>query len=185
MTQNEIEIVKVLTPYIAIFPDCKLDSKGMELYAVALNDYPAGVIDCAMQSLIKTTKFFPRIADIFEEIERLTECAERKAGRFTLTAHEAFENAQKVIYGHSRYDSSPMVFATPEVEEAARRYGINAFHDLLTSEMGVARAQFGRIYEDIIRRKKEMKKNEKLLGLMDEKVKNFLLGVKTSNMLEN
>ena len=183
MTKNEIEIAKSLTPFIAMFPDCKLDSKGLELYAVALNEYPASIIKYAMQSLIKSAKFFPRVADIIEEIEKLQEFADRKNGKGTLSAHEAWENAQKVIFGHSRYDSTPMVFATPEVEEAARRFGINTFHDLLTNEVGIARSQFGKIYNDIIHRKKENAKNEKLFGLMDNSVKALFLGITEKKQL--
>lgn len=177
MTKREQDIIKVLAPFLLTFPECKLDETGLKVYAVALSEYEPAAIKVAMEKLIKSSKFFPRVADIIEAIASIQEHADRLNGGGTLTAGEAWEDVQREIKRRSYYSSEPWQFANKEVEKAARQFGLLELSTLEMDGVNTARAQFMRIYDSIMNRAKEDKANEKLFALMDSRVKALFLGV--------
>lgn len=176
MTDNEKDIVDTLIPYMAMFPDCRLDSQGLRLYACSLNEYPAIKVRLAMQKLIKKTKFFPRVADIVEAMNELQEYADRTAGKGVLTSGEAWEDVQRELRRRSFYSSEPWQFASKEVEKAARQFGLEELATLEMNAVNTARAQFMRIYDSIINAKKQNDDNKKLLAVMSDDVKRLVFG---------
>ena len=63
------KIIKLLTPYLTVYPACKLEASGLMLYARALQDVPLDEIDAAMVKLMRTSKFFPSVAEILEAVK--------------------------------------------------------------------------------------------------------------------
>ena len=177
MIENEMSIIDNLTPYLAMFPECRLDSKGLRLYATALNEYPAQKIRFAMHKLIKTSKFFPRVSDIIDTISDLQEHADKKQGKGTLTAGEAWEDAQREIKRRGFYSSEPWQFANKEVEAAARQFGLEELATLEMDAVNTARAQFMRMYEAIVNRQKKEAENEKIFAIMGEDTKKLIFGI--------
>lgn len=83
---NETEIIKVLAPYLAAFPQSRMDRAGLIIYARALKELSTAEIDAAMLHLMRTLRFFPSVAEIFESaaVIRARRCrmmASRMRGR--------------------------------------------------------------------------------------------------------
>jgi len=76
------------------------------------------------------------------------------------TAEEAWEEVQRVIRTISPYSSNPWTFSCPEVEQAARQFGLMELCRLQENEVNTARAQFMRIYnqqQEKLKMQREMK----------------------------
>lgn len=182
MTKKEMAIIKVLAPFLLTFPECKLDESGLKIYAMALAEYDPQAIQVAMQKLIKTSKFFPRVADIVETIDGLKEYAARQQGKGTLSSGEAWEDVQREVKRRSYYSSEPWIFATPEVEKAARQFGLYELATLELEAVNTARAQFMRIYDTLVKRKEIDEKYGNIFALMDSSVKE-LFGITEQKQL--
>lgn len=165
MNENVKNICAVLIPYLAIFPDCKLTKEGVKLYAEVLEDKPAEKVAVVMKKLCKTSKFFPRIADIVEAIEGLDEYQAKAEGKGTLTPAEAWEAVMDTCKSHSIYSKEPWSFVNAEVERSARIFGLLDLATIEAKDINIARAQFMRIYTSVIEQKKAEKENKKLLEI--------------------
>lgn len=66
---NKKAIMQVLKKYSVAYPEFKLETKGAVLYADILSDFDAQKVDDAMHDLVKTCRFFPKIADIYGVIK--------------------------------------------------------------------------------------------------------------------
>ena len=165
--ENEKEIVKALTPYMTVYPTCKLDAVGITIYARALANIPAPVIDAAMRKLLYTSKWFPTVAEIFEAVESLHEEVERRNGNGNPTPAEAWAEVMRCaeIYHVSR----PWKFSCEAVKKAAKQFGIYELCSLETEAVNTARAQFMRIYDGILKTAKVRKENERILSMLGDK----------------
>lgn len=165
MSENRKNICAVLIPYLAIFPDCKLTKEGVKLYADILEDKPAEKVAVVMKKLCKTSKFFPRIADIVEAIEALDEYQAKADGQGTLTPAEAWEAVMETCKSHSIYSKEPWVFVNADVERSARMFGLLELASIEAKDINIARAQYMRIYASVVSQRKEEAENKKLLAI--------------------
>jgi hypothetical protein len=128
------------------------------LYVMSLDELTFFEVKAAVMKLLRTAKFFPTIAEIFEAVDSLKETA---TGRDTKDAGEAWEEAMKLVRTCHMY--KPWTFSTPEVEQAVKQFGKRELIALETDDVNTARAQFMRIYNRVVERKKQRENNEKVL----------------------
>ena len=62
------EIVTILKKYSAAYPTSSLGKEGVELYVKSLEKFQARDIANAMDILITKCKFFPTIAEIYDQL---------------------------------------------------------------------------------------------------------------------
>jgi hypothetical protein len=70
----------------------------------------------------------------------------------------------------------PWEFSTPEVEQAVKQFGKMELIELKEDAMNTARAQFMRIYNGILARKKEKEQNKAVLAKMGIQLEEQLAG---------
>ena len=75
---HQAEIIKLLTPYLSLFPHSKVDSLGLVIYAKSLTELSLAQIEVAMLKLIRKVDFFPTVHQIFEEAKNLDELVNEK-----------------------------------------------------------------------------------------------------------
>ncbi len=168
MTEKEklTSIIKLLTPYLAVFPSCRLDSAGLMLYARALISLPIPVIDAAMVKLLQTHTFFPAVAEIFQEADAMEQHAlEAVTGKHLPTAAEAWMEVQYHVKCCGMYKA--WEFSCQEVEQAAKQFGKHELCMLEANAVNTARAQFMRIYESVLKRGREKMENQRALSAMN------------------
>ena len=124
------------------------------MYAIALSDIDDVILKLAVVRCIQECVFFPSVAEIRVQAEMLLEAA---GGNRALSPGEAWKDVVDCA------KSSGRPFATPEVERAARIYGWRELCMVLEKDVGVARAQFMRIYEGVLARKREERVSGALL----------------------
>ena len=135
------KIIKLLTPYLTVYPACKLEASGLMLYARALQDVPLDEIDAAMVKLMRTSKFFPSVAEILEAVKTTRDVI---GGNDTSSAGAAWQEAMKLVKDIGPY--GPWTYSSPAVERTVKQFGRMELCELKTDEMNTARAQFMRIY---------------------------------------
>ena len=106
------EIIKILCGFRPAFPNSKVDSDTMLIYAYALLDMDTGVLYAAMTKILHTCKFFPSVAEIRATAEEMLQFNNKTS---IPTAGEAWEEVQRVIRTISPYSSKPWTFSCPEV----------------------------------------------------------------------
>lgn len=161
---HEIDIVMALTPYLMAFPQSKMTAEGLAIYAKALSELTIDEINAAMLKLLRTVKFFPTVAEIFEEAATMREFAE---GTGIPSPDEAWQEAMREA--HDKFVYGKWEFSAPEVEQAVNRFGKMALCELEPDGMNTARAQFMKIYTAICERKKDRKTNEAVLQALQQK----------------
>lgn len=154
-------IIKTLTPYLMAYPQSKMNEGGLMIYAKALANLSVEEIDAAMLKLTLTLKFFPSIAEIFEEARNMRDVSE---GELLPSPGEAWEEAMRLTRDCHVY--KPWVYSCPEVEKAVKRFGKMELCLLEPSGMNTARAQFCRFYEEIVRQKRNKAVNESVVALL-------------------
>lgn len=135
------KIVKLLTPYLTVYPSCKLEASGLMLYARALQDVPLDELDAAMVRLMRTSKFFPTVAEILESVKTMREVI---SGKDTSGAGAAWHEAMELVRHVGPY--RPWTYSSPAVERAVKQFGKIELCELETDDVNTARAQFMRIY---------------------------------------
>ena len=111
------------------------------VYARALQDIPLDELDAAMLRLMRTSKFFPTVAEILEAVQEQRNVI---SGNDVTGAGAAWKEAIDLVknigpYGH-------WTFSSPAVERTVKNFGKMELCNLKTDEMNTARAQFMRIY---------------------------------------
>lgn len=181
--QKQLAINNLLTPYLAVFPNCKIDSVGLVLYSRALLPLSLAAIDAAMTKLLQTSVFFPTVAEIFKEADKMEAFAAAKhTGNAIPTAAEAWEEVQglvKEFYVYRKWE-----FSCQQVEKAARRFGIYELCTLESDAVNTARAQFMRIYDSIVSQGQENRQNQRALNAMNPKSLTMLTAGITKQLSE-
>ena len=177
-----MDITKMLSPYLAVFPSCKIDSVGLVMYAKALLPLSLPVIEAALTKLLQTSVFFPSVAEIFKEADEMERFALAKSsGSRVPTAAEAWEEVQRLVkdcYVYKKWE-----FSCPQVEKAAKQFGIKELCVLESNAVNTARAQFMRIYESIVNQNLADRQNQRALDTMSAKSLSMLAG-RVTNLLE-
>ena len=175
-------ITKMLSPYLALFPSCKIDSVGLVMYAKALLPLSLPVIEAALTKLLQPSVLFPSVAEIFKEADEMERFALAKSsGSRVPTAAEAWEEVQRLVkdcYVYKKWE-----FSCPQVEKAAKQFGIKELCVLESNAVNTARAQFMRIYESIVNQNLADRQNQRALDTMSAKSLSMLAG-RVINLLE-
>lgn len=168
------EIIKMLCGFRQAFPNTKADSDTMLIYSYALMDMEVGLIYAAMMKILHTSTFFPSVAEIRSTAEKLINFNRKN----TLpTAGEAWEEVQKQVRKVGPYSSQPWEFSCPEVEQAARQFGLMELCRLQENEVNTARAQFMRIYDRQQEKMKELREMETVMQILPPERKIQFLSV--------
>ena len=175
-------ITKMLSPYLAVFPSCKIDSVGLVMYAKALLPLSLPVIEAALTKLLQTSVFFPSVAEIFKEADEMERFALAKSsGSRVPTAAEAWGEVQRLVkdcYVYKKWE-----FSCQQVEKAAKQFGIKELCVLESNAVNTARAQFMRIYDSIVNQNLADRQNQRALDTMSAKSLSMLAG-RVINLLE-
>ena len=175
-------ITKMLSPYLALFPSCKIDSVGLVMYAKALLPLSLPVIEAALTKLLQTSVFFPSVAEIFKEADEMERFALAKSsGSRVPTAAEAWEEVQELV--KDCYVYKKWGFSCTQVEKAAKQFGIKELCVLESNAVNTARAQFMRIYDSIVNQNLADRQNQRALDTMSAKSLSMLAG-RVTNLLE-
>ena len=168
------EIIKILCGFRQAFPNTKADSDTMLIYSYALMDMEVGLIYAAMMKILHTSTFFPSVAEIRSTAEKLLNFNSKN----TLpTAGEAWEEVQKQVRKVGPYSSQPWEFSCPEVEKAARQFGLMELCRLQENEVNTARAQFMRIYDRQQEKMKELRDMKTVMQILPPERKIQFLSV--------
>ena len=154
-------IVDMLGTYLEIYPESKLSAKGLAMYSRPLRRYSLEQIRIAMDKLSETSEFFPKPVHIIKAINDLAVHVATE-GRGIPDAGEAFREMLEQAKRHSVF-TDKWEFSTPEVEMAVKRFGKMEILYLPESEIGIARAQFRKIYEEELNKQRERKVNDEVL----------------------
>ena len=163
---RESDVVRVLKPYLAAFPQAKINEGTLFVYARALADFPPTLIDAAMLKLLRTLKFFPSVAEIIEAAEGIVELAE---GKSLPTPAEAWGEAMREA--RAKFVYRPWELSCPEVEKTVEAFGKMDLCTLEETAINTARAQFMRMYQQIVERKEERRQNEAVLTALPGNVR--------------
>lgn len=142
------QIIKLLAPYMAVFPNCKIDATGLLLYSRALMPLRIQDIEAAMTKLLQTCKFFPSVAEIFEAADSVNGYIEAANGSRLPTPAEAWAEAMRNVKEFSLY--RPWRYSCSEVGKAVEQFGRYELAMLDAKDVNIARAQFMRIYESVV-----------------------------------
>lgn len=159
---RETEILKVLKPYAAAFPNVKMQPEAWPIYARALSlQLTPEEVNAAMLKLLNTVKWFPTIAEIIEAGQSVRETAQKSK---LPDAGAAWEE----IIKQARYNGldRAWTFSCPEVQKALERFGKTEFLYLEESQTNTARAQFMRIYAEVIQSAKTERENNAVLDAL-------------------
>jgi len=168
---DQVEIIKILTPYLMAFPQSKMNDGSLLVYAKALSPLSIAEIDAAMLKLMQTNKFFPAVAEIFQAAKSIKATA---ANAEVPGVDEAWREVIQQV--HDAFVYREPVFSTPEIKRAALNMGWTSLCYLEVGEMNTARAQFRDIYNGILNRKKEKSQNIAVLGTMPQQRVQELIG---------
>lgn len=154
-TTNEEVILMLITAY----PNTRVHPNTVELYVDALRNIPTNLLQAVVARCIRTNKFLPTIAEILDHADELIDKVNNKRDK---DSDEAWAEVMKQMHDAFVYEKP--VFSTPEIERAALSMGWVSLCETPTDLIGVARAQFIRIYESVIKRKRENKIDRAILG---------------------
>lgn len=179
------EIIKILTPYLMAFPQSKMNEGALLVYARALEELELEQIEASMQMLIKSSKFFPTVAEIYEKVELVTNTIKRDIGdEVDLSPAEAWENAMATLKSTSPYSREPYIFANEKVERAVRQFGLSEMLMLEQNAVNTARAQFMKIYGGLLQRgRQEKEAKDALHKIGNAKVKALIEKVSDNKVL--
>lgn len=174
------KIVKLLTPYLTAYPSCRLGASGLMLYARALQDIPLDEIDAAMLRLMRTSRFFPTVAEILESVKSTRDVISQKD---TASAGAAWQEAMNLVKRIGPY--GPWTYSSPAVERAVKQFGKMELCELETDAMNTARAQFMKIYNVEAEREKAREEVHATLKAMpNDKAMSLISRLADSKSLE-
>ena len=160
--KHEEKIAEMMGYYQKGFPaQTRLDDEGLVLYATMLAEYTIPQLNAAMKKIIRTCKYFPSVAEICEAADSLAEHVSTE-GKGVPDAGEAFREMIEQAKQHSVF-TDKWKFSTPVIEMAVKRFGKMEILYLPESEIGIARAQFRKIYEEELKKQRERKVNNEVL----------------------
>ena len=168
--KHEAGIIMVLTPYLVALPQSKIEKDSLKVYARALNCLSLEQINAAMLKLMKTSKWFPTISEIFEASENIETFI---TGKSKPTADMAWAEAMKLA--HDKWIYGKWEYSCKEVELAVNYFGKMELCQLETDNINTARAQFMRIYESVLKRQRDIKTNGEVLNQLPQKQVNVLI----------
>lgn len=180
LKKHQAEIIKTLTPYLMALPQSKINSGSLVVYAKALSSLSITEIDAAMLKLMRTMKWFPTVAEIFEQVDDVKRFA---ANHEIPTADEAWHEAMKLA--HDKWLYGKWEYSCKEVERAIDNFGKRELCTLESEGINTARSQFMRIYSSIVQRNKNNIANHEVVKSLSTTKVNELVGMLAGNMDAN
>lgn len=158
---KEAEIVRLLRQYFQAFPKAEMPDSAWAMYGRALSPLTLEEINAAMLKLLRTAKFWPSVAEIFEAAKSVTETAQEIG---LPTAAEAWEEVIAQARKNGLYRK--WEYSCPEVEAALKAFGKEELCMTETAQVNTSRAQFMRMYKEICERKTEIRENNAVLDML-------------------
>lgn len=149
------QVCKVLAVLTTAYPSANIPENTVELYMEMLIVHDYLLTKQAVYRLLKTSKFFPTIAEIEEAIEKTTV-------QDIPDVEQAWLDVQKTM-SKTGYFESPK-FSHPAIAEAVRCIGWDNIR--MSENIGVERAHFFKLYDTIKNRHRETKINNQVLQLI-------------------
>lgn len=146
------QIVKLLATYLSAYPQSKLTEAGLLVYANALDPLEFDAIKMALTKLVRTSKFFPAVAEIYSEAEIMKAYT---AGRRELpTAAEAWGEVMRLALRKGYMQD--WEYSSEIIGDTVRQFGGKlAICELEQDAVNTARAQFLRMYESNLARHRD------------------------------
>lgn len=162
MTKEErAQTMKLLMTMLKIFPESKLDTDGLALYVIALDDMSYDEVKAGVNMLLQTKKdFYPKPAEIREAAEKVVQ---HVTNSDKPTPGEAWKDALRYAHARGPYDARPYKFISDEVKQAVERFGRTSLWTMETKDEGTHRAQFMKIYGQILDAERETRVINKTL----------------------
>ena len=126
---------------------------------------------------MRTVKFFPTVAEIFEQVENIQQFVTQTE---LPPADEAWQEATRLA--HDKFIYGKWEFSCKEVELAVKRFGKKELCYLEPDGMNTARAQFMRIYNSILQREHDKKVNCTVIKSLPENTVKELVNGMAGNM---
>lgn len=155
--RKEAEIILALKPYIEAFPHAKLEETTLSIYAKTLLPLSIPEIEASMMKLVRTQKFFPTIAEIFEAAKEIKGYA---TGTEKPSPAEAWDMAMTCVKRIGIYGKWDL---PEDVATAVKYFGKEELCMLEMTAVNTARSQFMKMYQSIVDRKEQKKENEDVL----------------------
>lgn len=125
------------------------EPEAVAIWYNLLSDIPYPVASVALQRYMMTSKWPPTIADIREEAMKVSQPEMIDSG-------EAWELVIKAVRKFGYYDQQGALNSLPPlVREAAERFGFRELCDCNVENINTARAQFMRIYDQLVNRQRQ------------------------------
>ena len=173
MKEHQTRIVMALTPYLYAFPSNKMTEKSLVIYAKALSELSIAEIDAAMLKILRMSRFFPAVSEIFEQAENMRLYANTSEKP---TPDEAWREAMGLAKHRHLY--SPWEYSCPEVEKAVQHFGKVELCSLEKDAVNTARAQFMRIYSSVLQKEQDRSHNEAVMkNLPQSSVQELVAGL--------
>lgn len=159
LTDLEKRYALALTPLLHVSVNAKdVTGNKIRAYAIALSDLDLGALSAGVTRCLQTKTFFPSIPEIREAANTMTEYV---TGTGMKSPDEAWKEVQRQMQEAFIYKKP--VFSTPEIEQAVSSMGWASLCATPVDVIGVARAQFLKIYDSVCRRKEAHKINDQVL----------------------
>ncbi len=155
---HQLEIIKVLTPYLMALPHSKVNSGTLAVYSKALSNLTLGEIDAAMLKLMRTVKFFPTIAEIFSTVEELKKFLQIEKVK---TADEAWQEVMEEISRAYLYKKP--IFSSTEIGQVVKKFGWRNLCNVSANNVNFTRDQFMTMYDSVIHRHDDEKINRDVI----------------------
>ena len=153
--------MKLLRQYLSAYPNASMADGAWAIYARALSSLSIEEINAAMLKLLRNSKFFPSVAEIFEAAKSVREYAQQDA---LPTAAEAWAEAIDLVRKYGIYKE--WEYSCPEVEHVIECFGRYELGMIEENAVNTARSQFMRMYNEIGNRAKEDRENEAVLEIL-------------------
>ena len=145
--QHYVELIKTLDPYLSAFGDNSLTVGGLVVYARALGDLSPKELDNTMTELIQTSSSFPRVSEILRQAEK----KERISSKDKVPApDEAWHEVQQQVKLKGMYTAWD--YSCEAVSLAVKNFGKTELCTTSANQVNETRAQFMKIYADIVDR---------------------------------
>lgn len=165
MEDKRLKAIAVMASLFNGFTD-----ERVAIYNRFLSDISPILVDKAIQSLARTSKFPPTVAEIREKAEEIYRIASDNP---LPDAGKAWGDVLQAISHQGSYRTPK--FDDPITAETVRRMGWQELCRRRVELSSVDRAQFMKMYDDIVRREKSEKQIRK--SLQDGKVWQLLLRI--------
>jgi len=169
---KEADVVRVLKPYLMAFPSSHVKEDTLIIYARALSRLSTNEIEAAMMKLLDTLAYFPAVSQIMEAAKSIKITAD---GNTVPAAAEAWGEVMQQARKNGM--DRKWEFSCPEVEYTLKMYGGKSMICMMEErDMPTCRAQFMRMYNEIVERKRTERENQEVLDRLPKKQHDALCG---------